>query len=189
MRMLVKFLGGSVSEYASSSRDRRCAPVARRAAARRERRWLKLDTQQHIRDWEDEQHAIHAENLAFERETARAQDLEPLGIELSCIEGPGAHSPDVGLHVGSRPLPRYSPTPALVKCIPWQEPLVPDTKAVNAALAAEAATCDLEAAALTENAARLRMQASCDHQWVRSESHARWTCGICGCSATGEVPG
>lgn len=82
MRMLVKFLGGSVSEYASSSRDRRCAPVARRAAARRERRWLKLDTQQHIRDWEDEQHAIHAENLAFERETARAQDLEYMGLTL-----------------------------------------------------------------------------------------------------------
>lgn len=128
-------------------------------------------------------------NVLGTRGLLRRLDLEPLGIELSCIEGPGAHSPDVGLHVGSRPLPRYSPTPALVKCIPWQEPLVPDTKAVNAALAAEAATCDLEAAALTENAARLRMQASCDHQWVRSESHARWTCGICGCSATGEVPG
>lgn len=76
MRMMVKFLGGSVSEYASSDRDRRCAPVARRAAARRERRWLKLDTQRHIRDWEDEQHAMLAENLAFERELERAQDLE-----------------------------------------------------------------------------------------------------------------
>lgn len=110
-------------------------------------------------------------------------DLEPLGIDRSCTEGSGAYSPDVGLRVGSRPLPRYSPTPDLVEIIRGQWQALPDTKAVNEALAAEAVTCDLEAAALTENAARLRKRASCDHQWVQSESQARWTCGVCGYAA------
>lgn len=82
MKMFAKFLGGSVSEYATHGRSRRCAPLARKAAARKVRRWLKMDAQRHVRDWDDEQHAIHAEHLAFERETARAQDLEYMGLTL-----------------------------------------------------------------------------------------------------------
>lgn len=104
-------------------------------------------------------------------------DLAALGIELSCIEGPGAHNPVVGLIVGSRPLPRYSPTPDLVRRI---QAARPDTQAVNASLRATAAACELEAAVLTSRAAQLLATAACIHRWVQSETATGYFCVKCG---------
>lgn len=104
-------------------------------------------------------------------------DWRTLGIDLSCIEGPGAHNPVVGVIVGSRPLPRYSPTPELVRYVQAARPA---TATVYKLLMSAAAQCDIEAAALTERAMQYRAAASCSHRWIRLEQSAGHVCLKCG---------